>query len=33
MNGWKELVAHAPRIEAWRKTNSYHYFVKVYANL
>lgn len=26
-NGWKELVANAHRIEAWRKTNSYHYLV------
>jgi hypothetical protein len=28
-NGWKELVANAHRIEAWRKTNSYHYLVLV----
>jgi len=31
-NGWKELVANAHRIEAWRKTNSYHYLVVDYAN-
>ena len=30
MTGWKELVANAHRIEAWRKTNSYHYLVMVY---
>lgn len=28
-NGWKELVLNAHRIEAWRKTNSYHYLVMV----
>jgi len=26
---WKELVSNAYRIEAWRKTNSYHYLVSV----
>jgi hypothetical protein len=31
-NGWKELVANAHRIEAWRKTNSYHYLVMACCN-
>jgi len=30
-NGWKEVVLNAHRIEAWRKTNSYHYLVMDYA--
>ncbi|KAF9258849.1 mesa protein [Marasmius fiardii PR-910] len=29
--GYKELSANAHRIEAWRKTNSYHYFVADFA--
>ena len=27
--GMRELGANAPRVDAWRKTNSYHYYVQV----